>query len=77
MNRQRIKDELLQLQNMACNISDIYMSSAYINKLISTRLIKATFAIKKPNFVVYCFLQVKFPHFCKIFSSPQGGEFLC
>ena len=24
-----------------------------------------------------CFLQEKIPHFCKYFSSPLGGEFLC
>jgi len=27
-------------------------------------------------FVKSCILQVKFPHFCKYFSSPPGGEFL-
>jgi len=24
-----------------------------------------------------CFLQVRSPHFCKIFSPGTGGEFLC
>ena len=27
--------------------------------------------------ILACFLQVKIPHFCKYFSSPLGGEFLC
>lgn len=38
---------------MANSISDVYMSTAYINKLISTRLIKATYSIKRSNTTIY------------------------
>jgi len=30
-----------------------------------------------PVLLAGCFLQVRSPHFCKIFSPGTGGEFLC